>query len=249
LPEDNDKTLPKDFDSDYSLPGRLEESNSEYFDTEPVKSKSKSRTMVIIAIFFVIVSSGFFSYYFINQNEIDSKIIQNTARLDPERSLIKQYSIGEYGSDHAHAAIAIFVEDEQLNFGLQQFQLSSRYIHFENHNPYLIHKHATGVPLEMLFTSLGMKITPECIILNYDVSPDNKNNRFCTVENQSLVFYVNGEKYESDISQYVLEHNDRIMISFGNTESISKHLVYLESLDIFDVPKKTPQYSESEIFV
>ena len=101
----------------------------------------------------------------------------------------------------------------------------------------------------MLFTSLGMKITPECIILNYDVSPDNKNNRFCTVENQSLVFYVNGEKYESDISQYVLEHNDRIMISFGNTESISKHLVYLESLDIFDVPKKTPQYSESEIFV
>ena len=249
MTENNDKTLPKDFDSDYSLPGRLEESNSEYFDIESVKPKSKSRTIVTIAIAFVIVSSGFFSYYFMNQNEIDSKIIQNTVRLDPERSLIKQYGIGEYGSDHAHAAIAVFVDGEQLNFGLQQFQLSSRYIHFENHNPYLVHKHATGVPLEMLFTSLGMKITPECIMLNYGVLSDNKNNSFCAGENQSLVFYVNGEKYESDIFQYVLEHNDRIMISFGNTESISNQLAYLESLDIFDVPKKTPQYSENEIFV
>jgi len=249
LPEDNDKTLPKDFDSDYSLPGRIEESNSEYFDTEQAKSKSKNRTIIIIAVAFVIASSGFFSYYFMNQNEIDSKIIQNTIRVDPERSLIKQYGVGEHGSDHAHAAITVFVEGEQLNFGLQQFQLSSKFIHFENHNPYLIHRHATGVPLEMLFTSLGMKITQDCIILNYDKSSDNKNGRFCTEGNQSLVFYVNGEKYHSDISQYVFEHNDRIMISFGDTELISKHLAYLESLDIFDIPKKIPQYSENEIFI
>jgi len=249
LPEDNDKTLPKDVDSDYSLPGRLEESNLEYFDTESVESKPKNRSIVIIAVVFVIVSSVFFSYYFMNQNEIDSRIIQNTVRMDPERSLVNQYGVGEYGSDHSHAAIAVFVDGERINFGLQQFQLSSKYIHFENHNSYLIHKHATGVPLEMLFKSLGMKITPECIVLNYNESSENKNGRFCTGGNQSLVFYVNGEKYESDISQYVLEHNDRIMISFGNTESISKHLAYLESLDIFDIPKKTPQYSENEIFI
>jgi len=249
LPEYNDKTFPKDSDSDYSLPGRLEESNSEYFDIESVKSKSKNRAIVIMAIVFVVISSGFFSYYFINQNEIDSKIIQNTSNLDPEKSLIKQYGVGEYGSDHAHAAIAVFIDGEQLNFGLQQFQLSSRYIHFENHNPYLIHKHATNVPLEMLFTSLGMKITPECIMLDYDVSSDNKSNRYCTEGTQSLMFYVNGKKHESDISQYVLEHNDRILISFGNADSILKHLAYLESLEIFDVPKKTPRYSENEIFV
>ena len=249
MPEDNEKTLPKDFDSDYSLPGRLEESNSEYFDTESVESKPKNRSIVIIAVAFVIVSSGFFSYYFMNQNEIDSRIIQNTIRVDPERSLIKQYGIGEYGSDHAHAAIAIFVDGEQINFGLQPFQLSSKYIHFENNNSYLIHKHATGVPLEMLFKSLGMKITPECIMLNYNELSDNKNGRFCTGENHSLVFYLNGEGYPSDISQYVIEHNDLIMISFGDAKSIPKHLAYLESLDIFNIPKKTPRYSENEIFI
>ena len=248
MPENNEKTLPKDFGSDYSLPGRFEESNSEYFGTESIKPKPKNRTILVAAIAFVIISTGFFSYYFMNQNEIDSRIIQNTLNVDPEKKLVNQYGVGEYGSEHAHAAIVIFVDGEQLNFGLPQFQVSSRYIHFENHNPYIIHKHATDVPLEMLFASFGMKITSDCIILNFDEFADIKTGRFCT-EDQSLVFYVNGEKYNSDISQYVLEHNDRILISFGDTESISKNLTYLESLKIFDIPKKTPQYSGNDISI
>jgi hypothetical protein len=249
LPEDNDPTLPKDFDSDYSLPGRLEESNSEYFDVESLESKPKSRAILVFAISFVIVSSGFFAYYFMNQNEIDSQIIQNAINVDPEKKLVNQYSVGESGSEHTHAAIAVFVDGEQLNFGMPQFQLSSKYIHFENYNSYLIHKHATGVPLEMLFASFGMKVTPDCIILNYDESVGIKTGRFCTGQDQSLVFYVNGKKYYSDISQYVLEHNDRILVSFGDAESISKHLSYLESLKIFDIPKKTPQYSGNDILI
>ena len=249
MSEDNDKTLPKDFDSDYSLPGRFEESNSEYFDVESVKFKPKNRAILVITISFVIFSSVFFAYYFMNQNEIDSKIIQNTINFDPEKKLLNQYGVGEYGSDHAHAAITVFVDGEQLNFGLPQFQISSRYIHFENNNPYLIHMHATGVPLEMLFASFGVKITPDCIMLNYDESADIKTGRFCTGQNQSLVFYVNGDEYYSDISQYVLEHNDRILVSFGDTESILKHLSYLESLKILDIPKKTPQYSGNDILI
>ena len=248
MPEDNDKILPKDWDSNYSMPGRFEESNSEDFDAEPVKSKPKNWAFLVIAISFVLVSSGFFAYYFMNQEEIDSQIIQNM-NVDPEKKLVNQYGVGEYGSDHAHAAIAVFVDGEQLNFGMQQFQTSSKYIHFENHNPYLIHKHATGVPLEMLFASFGMKVTLDCIILNYDKSADIKTGRFCNGQDQSLVFYVNGEEYYSDISQYVLEHNDRILVSFGDAESISKHLSYLESLRILDIPKKTPQYSGNDIFI
>ena len=248
MPEDNDKTLPKDF-SDDGLPGRLQDSNSEFFEAKSIQSKSTNKIFAVMAISFVIVASTFFSYYFINQNEIDSKIIQNSLHIDPEKSLKKQYNIGEYGSDHVHAAIAIFIDDVQLNFGLKQFQMSSKYIHFENHNPYLIHRHATEVPLEMLFTSLGMKFTQECIILNNHNSSVNNNERVCIDEDKFLVFYVNGEEYLSDISKYVPEHNDRIMISLGDLTSISKHLKYLESLEIFEVPKKTPRYSEKEMFV
>ena len=238
MPENNDKVLPKDIDGDF-ISGRFEESNSEYL--EPEKPKPKSKLNLVIAISIIIIVSGFFSYYFINQNEIDSKIIQNTG-LDPEKKLLTQYNVGEYGSDHAHAALVVFIEGEQQNYDLPQFQISSKYIHFENHNPYLIHKHATGATLEILFASIEMRVTPNCIILNYE-SSNSKTGKFCTEENQSLMFYVNGEKYHSNISQYVFEHNDRIMISFGDGKSISKHLAYVESLKIPDIPKKTPQYS------
>jgi hypothetical protein len=253
LPE-NDKVLPLDNDSDYSIPGRFEESNSEYFDTEyfdtePIKEKPKNRAILVIALSFVIVSSVFFLYYFMNQDEIDSRIIQNTFNIDPEEKLVNQYGVGEYGSAHEHAAVAVFVDGEQLNFSLPQFQISSKYIHFENHNPYLIHRHATSVPLEMLFASFEMKITQDCVMLNSDKSIDIKTGKYCTNQDQSLTFYVNGEEYFSDISQYVLEHDDRILVSFGDAKSISKQLRYLESLKILDVPKKTPQYSGNEVTI
>ena len=70
-----------------------------------------------------------------NQSEIDSRIIQNSLTYDPEKKLVDQYGVGEYGSDHAHAAIAVFIDGEKLNFAHPQFQLTSKYIHFENHNP------------------------------------------------------------------------------------------------------------------
>ena len=248
MTEDNEKTLPKDTDSDYSLPGRLEEGNSAYFEEEPIKSKTKNRTILVIAIS-LVVTSVFFLYYFMNQNEIDSRIIQNTMILEPEEKLVNQFNVGEYGSDHAHAAIAVFVDGVQINFGLPQFQLSSKYIHFEDHSSYLIHKHATSVPLEMLFASFEMKITSDCIVLNYDESTDIKTSKYCNGQDKFLVFYVNGEQYYSDVSRYVLEHNDRILISFGNGESILKHLSYLESLKILDIPQKTPKYSGNEIIL
>ena len=248
MPKDNEKTHPKEIDSDYSLPGRLEHSNSVYFDAEFEKPKPKNRGIWIMVIALVIVASVSFSYYFINQSEIDSQIIQNTL-FDPEKKLVKQFGVGKYGSEHTHAAMVIFVNGEIVNFGLPQFQLLSNYIHFENHNPYLLHKHATSAPLEMLFASLGIKVTQDCMFLNYYESAEIENGKFCLDQGKSLTVYVNGEQYNSELSQYVFEHNDKILISFGNIDSIPDQLVYLKSLRIFDIPKKTPQYSGDGITI
>jgi len=229
LPE-NDKVLPLDNDSDYSIPGRFEESNSEFLEQDT--PKSKNRLIVIVVISSILISSGFFSYYFINQEKIDSQIIQNMS-LNPEERLVQQYDVGEFGSAHAHAAIAVFIDDDQINYGLKQYQISSKYIHFENNNPYVIHRHATNASLELLFSSFGMRIMAGCITLHGEL--------FCTEENQTLTFFVNGEEFHSDISQYVFDHNDKIMISLGDIKSISKHMAYVESLQIPDIPKKTTQ--------
>ena len=212
-----EKTLPKDYD--VYIPGRFEEGNSELpsesISELPSESKPKSRGLSIAIILFAVFSVGIFSYYFINQADIDEQIIQN---MDPQEILANQYSIGEFGSDHAHAAIVVIIDEKQVNFAQQQFQISSKYIHFENNNPYLIHKHAIGVPLEMLFVSIGMK--------------DN------CISNEPCIVYLNGERYYFDILQYEIKHNDRILISVGEIEN-SKYLKYLESLKIFDVPKKS----------
>ncbi len=243
-----DKTLPKGSDSDYSLPGRFEEGNSAFY-SEPIQPKPKYNPLLIATLVFVVFSVGVFSYYFANQNEIDSRLINNTFNADPERKLVEQYGVGKYGSEHAHAAIAVFVDGEWINFGMPQFQLSSRYLHFEAHNPYVIHKHASNVPLEMLFASIGMKVTPDCIQL-----PDNhfssiKNGKFCAGEESSLIVYVNGKQYYEDISQYVIDHNDRILVSLGDSKSIPEYLQYLESLRIPNIPKKYPQNFGNDILV
>jgi hypothetical protein len=221
----DDKTLPSE-NSDYSLPGRIEDSNVGY---TPAPAKPKSHSLVIAGIAFVLVSAGFFSYYFINQDMIDSQIIDNTELKSMEEKMAIHYGVGEFGSDHSHAAIAVFVDDVQLNFGLPVFQLQSKYIHFEDRNPYLIHKHATGVPLDMLFSSFGFEVSSECIVTH--------NAEHCINSENSLVFMVN-EKIYSDITTYKIKHNDRILISYGDPEDITMQLRYLDSLDIHDLPKQ-----------
>ncbi|MBC8516031.1 MAG: hypothetical protein H8D31_02150, partial [Nitrosopumilus sp.] len=48
-----EKVLPKE-DSDFSLPGRMDESNSAYFEPE-IESESKGRSLAIFGIVFVLV--------------------------------------------------------------------------------------------------------------------------------------------------------------------------------------------------
>jgi len=223
-----DKILPSE-NSDYSLPGRIEDSNFGY--EIPAQPRPKSRSLVIASVVFVLVSAGFFSYYFLNQDMIDSQIIDNTELKSVEEKMAIHYGVGKFGSDHSHAAIVVFIDDVQLNFGLPNFQLQSNYIHLENRNPYQIHKHATGVPLDMLFSSFGMNVSSECI------GTAHNTREYCINSENSLVFMIN-EKIYSDITTYEIKHNDRILISFGDPEDVTIQLRYLDSLEIHDIPRQ-----------
>jgi hypothetical protein len=141
------------------------------------------------------------------------------------------YGVGEFGSDHTHAAIAVFIDDVQLNFGLPVFQLQSKYIHLESNNPFQIHKHATGVPLDMLFSSFGMNLSSECIVTSHN------SREHCINSENSLVFMIN-EKIYSDITTYEIKNKDRILISYGDPEDVTKQLRYLDSLEIHDPPRQ-----------
>ena len=224
-------SLPSD-NSDYSLPGRIEDGDVGYVPTIPQSGeRPKSKGLVLAGIFFAIVSVGFFAYYFINQEYIDSEILDNTI-VTLDEHMASQYDIGQFGSAHAHAAIVVFAVEDKMDFSKPDFQLKSKYIHFENGNPYQIHKHATGVPLDMLFLSFGIKLTQDCLRLNFN----DYNDRMCTGDEYALRFFVNG-KEKHDISEYEIEHGDRILINYGDSSLIKQKLRYLNSLEIYEIPK------------
>ncbi len=231
-----EKTLPTE-DSDFSLPGRMEESDLACFEraSEPAgEPRPKNISLAIFGIVFILVAAGAFSYYFLNQSEIDSRILDSSAFETLEDRMVSHYKVGLPGSDHAHAAIAVFVEGDALDFSVPQFQLQSKYIHFENGNAYQIHKHASRVPLDMLFASFGLKVTSGCIEMRPDVGA---GKRYCADAERSVTVLVNG-KAQNNISLYEIRHDDRILISFGDSKLISEQLEYLESFEIHNVPDR-----------
>ena len=99
----------------------------------------------------------------------------------------------------------------------------------------------------MLFASFGLKVTSECIELNNESDGINYEGH-CTDSENSMKFFVNGNQV-SDITEYEVKHNDRILISFGDSESIEKELEYLNSLQIHDIPKKSKLTPSKDISV
>jgi len=186
-----------------------------YSESHPQK-QNKTKFIVMIGIIAIALVSGLYIYDDSTQTIINDDSI-----------IFEEYDIGPLGSDHAHTAITIFINGDGINFAEEQFQLKSSYVHFENNNPYQFHRHATNVPLEFLFDSIGINLTKECITIYEKSNCD------------SMKFFVN-EKPHSDIASYIPNHNDRILISLGEG-NISEQLEYLKSLQIHDLPKKTPK--------
>ncbi len=99
----------------------------------------------------------------------------------------------------------------------------------------------------MLFDSIEMKVTQGCLILNNDESQDNGfvKNRYCSGDEtgKTLRFYVNDIPYNSSIAEYVLDHEDRILISYGEDSEkiIDEQIDYLNSLKIYDIPEEREQ--------
>ena len=84
--------------------------------------------------------------------------------------------------------------------------------------------------MDMLFASIGLEVTSDCLGFIGSKS-------FCIDPQNTITFVING-KYHSDISEYEIQHNDRILISYGDTKLVYDQLQYLESLVITDLPKR-----------
>jgi hypothetical protein len=183
----NDKNVKKN---------KVDEKRESFVDRQ---SRQKRKNMLIgigvLAVIVVIV--GYAAWTFIEKSSTDP--------------LSGPPGAGPLNDEHEHAGILVRIHGDKFDFALPAYQVKSPYIHFEGQDGNTIHRHASNVPLGFLFSSIKIDVSDDCFIFP-DRTPEHT---FCTNEDYSLKFYVNHQKV-SGIADYVINEDDRILISYGN---------------------------------
>ena len=120
---------------------------------------------------------------------------------------------GKLGDEHIHASILVKIFGDKFDFSTPNYQVTTPWIHFEDNDGDTIHRHSTGVELEFMFNSMKIAIDENCFVF-----PDGR--QFCNNDDYSLKFYVN-QKQVDDISKYIIQEDDRILITYGNEDQLA----------------------------
>ena len=133
-------------------------------------------------------------------------------------------AIGILGSQHVHADFKVYVDGQPIDFAKPEYYMKSSFMHVDS-NPNstedasgVVHMHATKVPLNIFFRSLGMK-------LEKDSFTTADGQIYKTGNSKSLKFYLNGHKVD-ELGEYVFQPFDKILISYGpdNDPAIQKQI-------------------------
>ena len=123
---------------------------------------------------------------------------------------------GKLGDEHEHASVLVRIFGDKFDFSATTYQIKSSWIHFEESDGNTVHRHSSGVTLNYLFETLNIEIDEDCYIFA-------DGRQFCTNEDYSLKYFINHDSVNS-INDYVIQDDDRILISYGSeTENQIKH--------------------------
>ena len=185
---------------------RREEREDKVAKQVKIKRKNNLKAAGILALIAIIV--GYTGYVFINTDS-------NVPGSPP--------NAGRLGDEHEHASLLVRIFGDKFDFTSPTYQIKSSWIHFEDRDGTTIHRHSSGVTLGYLFANLGINIDSECYKF-----PDGRH--FCSNEDYRLKYYIN-HQIVKDITDYVLEESDRILITYGSEtpEQIEEQLKELDS--------------------
>ena len=120
---------------------------------------------------------------------------------------------GKLGDEHIHASMLVKIFGDKFDFSTPNYQVTTPWIHFENSDGDTVHRHSTGVELEFMFNSMKIAVDENCFVF-----PDGR--QFCNNEDYTLKFFIN-DKRVPDIASYVIEDDDRILITYGNEDQVA----------------------------
>lgn len=192
---------------------REREEKRENYATKRSSEKRKNMMITIGVLAVIAVIVGYSVWIFMNMSQ--------NAPGGPEGA-------GPLGSDHSHSAILVKIFGDTFDFSLPAYQIKTSWIHFEGGDGTTIHKHATGVNLGYLFDSIKLKVDDKCFIFQ-------DGRQFCTNEDYTLNFYINGEKV-NNIVNYEPMDKDKILIAYGaeTPEEIQDLLVQLDNQPLIE---------------
>jgi plastocyanin len=130
--------------------------------------------------------------------------------------------IEDTGSEHVHAGILVKIFGDTFDFSTSDYQNKSNLIAFEGGDGTTIHRYEPEGTLGVLFDSLGIGLDDQCFVF-----VDGRS--FCTDDTYSLRFFINEEQVD-DIQDYVVDDDDKILISYG-AETPKEIKSQLEELD------------------
>ena len=185
---------------------RREEREDKVAKQTKVKRKNNLKAVGILTLIAIIV--GYAGYEFMNMDS-------NVPGAPP--------NAGKLGDEHEHASLLVRIFGDKFDFTSPTYQIKSSWIHFEDSDGTTIHRHSSGVTLGYLFANLGIDIDSECYKF-----PDGR--QFCSNEDYRLKYYIN-HQIVKDVNDYVLEEDDRILITYGSEtpEQIEEQLKELDS--------------------
>ena len=185
---------------------RREEREDKVAKQTKVKRKNNLKAVGILTLIAIIV--GYAGYEFMNMDS-------NIPGAPP--------NAGKLGDEHEHASLLVRIFGDKFDFTSPTYQIKSSWIHFEDRDGTTIHRHSSGVTLGYLFVNLGIDIDSECYKF-----PDGR--QFCSNEDYRLKYYIN-HQIVKDVNDYVLEEDDRILITYGSEtpEQIEEQLKELDS--------------------
>ena len=127
--------------------------------------------------------------------------------------VLQDSSIGPWASTHEHPVLLIFLNGNVLELSKSEYMIRARRVHIEGMDGAILHKHATGITIGHFLETLGMSLDENCFV-------DDKQNRYCTDEERTLQFYVNGDP-NGEFNNYVIRDADRVLVTYGTDDAVS----------------------------
>ncbi len=106
------------------------------------------------------------------------------------------------------ASFAIFTNGTFRVFTASMYHNLSEDVYIESSNPNIVNVKKAGVTWNDFFSTLPFTLTPECLTTG-------TNETFCTGNNGTLKFYINGEQRNNVLDQKINE-GDKLLVTFGN---------------------------------